>query len=69
VLRRHTPSFSSRRVSSNGFFYPSIGVRCSAAWRSRERYLVALTVLRAQGGSSQQALACTFAMDGTNYLG
>jgi hypothetical protein len=31
-------------------------------------YLVALTVLRAQGGSGQQALAGTLAMDGTNII-
>ncbi|WP_446220144.1 MarR family winged helix-turn-helix transcriptional regulator [Micromonospora sp. IBHARD004] len=35
----------------------------------RPRHLVALTVLRAQGGSSQQALAGTLAMDGTNIVG
>ncbi|MGN9894532.1 MarR family winged helix-turn-helix transcriptional regulator [Micromonospora sp. L31] len=35
----------------------------------RPRHLVALTVLRAQGGSSQQALAGTLEMDGTNIVG
>src|SRR5882757_9522270 len=35
----------------------------------RPRHLVALTVLRARGGSTQQALATTLAMDGTNIVG
>ena len=35
----------------------------------RPRHLVALTVLRDRGGSTQQALACTLAMDGTNIVG
>src|SRR3954468_3255501 len=35
----------------------------------RPRHLVALTVLREQGGSAQQALATTLDMDGTNVVG
>ncbi|MET8145547.1 MarR family winged helix-turn-helix transcriptional regulator [Sphaerisporangium sp. NPDC005288] len=35
----------------------------------RPRHLVALTVLRAQGGCSQQSLAATLEMDGTNIVG
>jgi DNA-binding MarR family transcriptional regulator len=35
----------------------------------RPRHLVALTVLRHFGGSTQQALATTLAMDGTNIVG
>jgi DNA-binding MarR family transcriptional regulator len=35
----------------------------------RPRHLVALTVLRELGGSSQQALAATLEMDGTNIVG
>jgi DNA-binding MarR family transcriptional regulator len=35
----------------------------------RPRHLVALTVLRIRGGSTQQALATTLAMDGTNIVG
>jgi DNA-binding MarR family transcriptional regulator len=35
----------------------------------RPRHLVALTVLRVLGGSTQQALATTLAMDGTNIVG
>ncbi|WP_431878767.1 MarR family winged helix-turn-helix transcriptional regulator [Amycolatopsis sacchari] len=35
----------------------------------RPRHLVALTVLRDGGGSSQQALAKTLEMDGTNVVG
>jgi DNA-binding MarR family transcriptional regulator len=35
----------------------------------RPRHLVALTVLRARGGSTQQALAATLEMDGTNIVG
>jgi MarR family transcriptional regulator, lower aerobic nicotinate degradation pathway regulator len=35
----------------------------------RPRHLVALTVLRDRGGSTQQALAVTLAMDGTNIVG
>jgi MarR family transcriptional regulator, lower aerobic nicotinate degradation pathway regulator len=35
----------------------------------RPRHLVALTVLRDGGGSTQQALAATLAMDGTNIVG
>lgn len=35
----------------------------------RPRHLVALTVLRDRGGSSQQALAATLEMDGTNIVG
>ena len=35
----------------------------------RPRHLVALTVLRDRGGSTQQALATTLAMDGTNIVG
>jgi DNA-binding MarR family transcriptional regulator len=35
----------------------------------RPRHLVALTVLRHFGGSTQQALATTLAMDGTNVVG
>ncbi|WP_406044169.1 MarR family winged helix-turn-helix transcriptional regulator [Micromonospora sp. NBC_00898] len=35
----------------------------------RPRHMVALTLLRAQGGSSQQALAGTLSMDGTNIVG
>ncbi|SFI95516.1 MULTISPECIES: MarR family winged helix-turn-helix transcriptional regulator [Amycolatopsis] len=35
----------------------------------RPRHLVALTVLRDSGGSSQQALARTLEMDGTNVVG
>lgn len=35
----------------------------------RPRHLVALTVLRDQGGSTQQALAATLEMDGTNIVG
>ncbi|WP_432869650.1 MarR family winged helix-turn-helix transcriptional regulator [Microbispora rosea] len=35
----------------------------------RPRHLVALTVLRARGGSTQQALASTLEMDGTNVVG
>ncbi|MER7457288.1 MarR family winged helix-turn-helix transcriptional regulator [Micromonospora sp. NPDC126480] len=35
----------------------------------RPRHLVALTVLRDSGGSSQQALAGTLEMDGTNVVG
>jgi len=35
----------------------------------RPRHLVALTVLRDRGGSTQQALAATLGMDGTNIVG
>jgi MarR family transcriptional regulator, lower aerobic nicotinate degradation pathway regulator len=35
----------------------------------RPRHLVALTVLRERGGSTQQALAATLEMDGTNIVG
>jgi DNA-binding MarR family transcriptional regulator len=35
----------------------------------RPRHLVALTVLRDRGGSTQQALATTLEMDGTNIVG
>ncbi|MFG1862037.1 MarR family winged helix-turn-helix transcriptional regulator [Microbispora bryophytorum] len=35
----------------------------------RPRHLVALTVLRERGGSTQQALASTLEMDGTNVVG
>ncbi|MEE4543311.1 MarR family winged helix-turn-helix transcriptional regulator [Streptomyces sp. V4-01] len=35
----------------------------------RPRHLVALTVLRGSGGSTQQALAGTLMMDGTNVVG
>jgi MarR family transcriptional regulator, lower aerobic nicotinate degradation pathway regulator len=35
----------------------------------RPRHLIALTVLRDQGGSSQQHLAKTLEMDGTNVVG
>ncbi len=35
----------------------------------RPRHLVALTVLRDSGGSTQQALAATLEMDGTNIVG
>jgi DNA-binding MarR family transcriptional regulator len=35
----------------------------------RPRHLVALTVLRDLGGSTQQALAATLDMDGTNVVG
>src|SRR3981189_763162 len=35
----------------------------------RPRHLVALTVLRHLGGSTQQALATTLAMDATNIVG
>jgi len=35
----------------------------------RPRHLVTLTVLRDRGGSSQQALAATLEMDGTNIVG
>jgi DNA-binding MarR family transcriptional regulator len=35
----------------------------------RPRHLVALTVLRVRGGSTQQALGTTLAMDGTNIVG
>src|SRR5450755_2622878 len=35
----------------------------------RPRHLVALTVLRDGGGSTQQALAATLEMDGTNVVG
>jgi MarR family transcriptional regulator, lower aerobic nicotinate degradation pathway regulator len=35
----------------------------------RARHLVALTVLRDRGGSTQQALSATLAMDGTNIVG
>jgi DNA-binding MarR family transcriptional regulator len=35
----------------------------------RPRHLIALTVLRDQGGSSQQDLAKTLEMDGTNVVG
>jgi MarR family transcriptional regulator, lower aerobic nicotinate degradation pathway regulator len=35
----------------------------------RPRHLVALTVLRVRGGSTQQALATILAMDGTNIVG
>jgi DNA-binding MarR family transcriptional regulator len=35
----------------------------------RPRHLVALTVLRDHGGSTQQALATTLQMDGTNIVG
>jgi DNA-binding MarR family transcriptional regulator len=35
----------------------------------RPRHLVALTVLRHLGGSTQQAFATTLAMDGTNIVG
>ncbi|HEY3717679.1 MAG TPA: MarR family winged helix-turn-helix transcriptional regulator [Jatrophihabitantaceae bacterium] len=35
----------------------------------RPRHLVALTVLQRLGGSTQQALATTLAMDGTNIVG
>jgi DNA-binding MarR family transcriptional regulator len=35
----------------------------------RPRHLVALTVLRYLGGSTQQSLATTLAMDGTNIVG
>ena len=35
----------------------------------RPRHLVALTVLRDRGGGTQQALAATLEMDGTNVVG
>ncbi|HEV7565066.1 MAG TPA: MarR family winged helix-turn-helix transcriptional regulator [Microbacteriaceae bacterium] len=35
----------------------------------RQRHLVALTVLRCSGGSTQQALSSTLMMDGTNIVG
>jgi DNA-binding MarR family transcriptional regulator len=35
----------------------------------RPRHLLTLTVLRDRGGSSQQALAATLEMDGTNIVG
>jgi DNA-binding MarR family transcriptional regulator len=35
----------------------------------RPRHLVALTLLRARGGCTQQALATTLEMDGTNIVG
>jgi DNA-binding MarR family transcriptional regulator len=35
----------------------------------RPRHLVALTVLRDRGGSTQQSLATTLEMDGTNVVG
>jgi len=35
----------------------------------RPRHLVALTLLRDRGGSTQHALASTLAMDGTNIVG
>jgi MarR family transcriptional regulator, lower aerobic nicotinate degradation pathway regulator len=35
----------------------------------RPRHMVALTVLRDSGGSTQQALAATLEMDGTNIVG
>jgi DNA-binding MarR family transcriptional regulator len=35
----------------------------------RPRHLVALTVLRDRGGSTQQALAATLEVDGTNIVG
>jgi DNA-binding MarR family transcriptional regulator len=35
----------------------------------RQRHLVALTVLRYRGGSTQQALSSTLMMDGTNIVG
>ncbi|HEV7975429.1 MarR family winged helix-turn-helix transcriptional regulator [Amycolatopsis sp.] len=35
----------------------------------RQRHLVALTVLRARDGSTQQALSSTLMMDGTNIVG
>src|SRR5260370_36172020 len=35
----------------------------------RPRHLVALTVLRDRGGSTQQAIAATLAMDGPNIVG
>src|SRR6202790_5798048 len=35
----------------------------------RPRHMVALTVLRDGGGSTQQALAATLEMDGTNIVG
>jgi DNA-binding MarR family transcriptional regulator len=35
----------------------------------RPRHLVALTVLRDRGGSTQQALSSTLMMDGTNVVG
>jgi DNA-binding MarR family transcriptional regulator len=35
----------------------------------RQCHLVALTVLRARGGSTQQALSSTLMMDGTNVVG
>src|SRR3984885_7645397 len=35
----------------------------------RPRHMVALTVLRDRGGSTQQALAATLEMDGTNIVG
>jgi DNA-binding MarR family transcriptional regulator len=35
----------------------------------RPRHLVALTVLRVRGGSTQQALSSTLMMDGTNVVG
>jgi DNA-binding MarR family transcriptional regulator len=37
--------------------------------RLRPRHLVALTVLRDRGGSTQQALASTLMMEGTNIVG
>jgi DNA-binding MarR family transcriptional regulator len=40
-----------------------------APLRLRPRHLVALTVLQHLGGSTQQALASTLAMDGTNIVG
>jgi DNA-binding MarR family transcriptional regulator len=40
-----------------------------APLRLRPRHLVALTVLRDRGGSTQQALAATLEMDGTNIVG
>jgi DNA-binding MarR family transcriptional regulator len=40
-----------------------------AALGLRPRHLVALTVLRDRGGSTQQALSSTLMMDGTNVVG
>src|ERR1700677_3257686 len=39
-----------------------------APLRLRPRHLVALTVLRARGGITQQALSVTLEMDGTNIV-
>ena len=44
-------------------------LRTEAVLGLRPRHLVALTVLRHLGGSTQQALATTLAMDGTNIVG